>query len=379
MPLTLGYREDYNGDAPLVRLPIFNEIAKDVGIPLDYWQAGVDVLPKSASTRSLRMRAYRELLEGDYRPLKINTEAFAVVGYFNYFADSAEQYRDFLSVSAPEGFPLAAIVDYLAYGLAIIAGADEPELNLPEDFFPAGMELEEGWTYLRRFPLRKEVEVHQSTGVVTTYELPANGRQLGRVIGTSSGDSDLVVVPAEPRRNLSMWGDSLYQRMADTVARLTLLDSGIDTGAFLHSNPILWAKEQGSSFRQSQMQGIREDRDEAFTARRKLGQIQVLGPEEDIGYAVADLSLADEFTHRTNLMRQLSNVTGISPTLLGDNENRLSTLSGTALRQTFIRTDARVREIIRAFQPYIQGEWLSPFDVLGEEPNNDTAPIPQGG
>ena len=176
-----------------------------------------------------------------------------------------------------------------------------------------------------------------------------------------------------------MWGDSLYQRMADTVARLTLLDSGIDTGAFLHSNPILWAKEQGSSFRQSQMQGIREDRDEAFTARRKLGQIQVLGPEEDIGYAVADLSLADEFTHRTNLMRQLSNVTGISPTLLGDNENRLSTLSGTALRQTFIRTDARVREIIRAFQPYIQGEWLSPFDVLGEEPNNDTAPIPQGG
>ena len=43
MPLTLGYREDYNGDAPLVRLPIFNEIAKDVGIPLDYWQAGVDL------------------------------------------------------------------------------------------------------------------------------------------------------------------------------------------------------------------------------------------------------------------------------------------------------------------------------------------------
>ena len=353
------FQESVNIAEPVIRLPVFPPVNRDVGTPLEHWRERADLAPKDASARVDRMIALRQLLDGLSSPLRLSLKKFAVPAYFNWFEDAADSYRDLLSTTAPVGFPIAAVVDYLAYGVAIIDGE---QLIKPEDFYPVGLEADDGWTFLRFYQQAKRVEVHQSTGRVRTFEL--NGRQLGALIDDDERPTELVVVTAEPRRTTSLWGDSMFERMADTVARLTLIDAAIDSGIYIHHSPVLYLKEAGASFTRGQMKPLTDALNEEFESNRRVGQFQMLGPDEELGYVVAQFDNRPVEEQRKSLVKRLNNITGIAPTLMGDEENRLGVLSGTAISQTFIRTAARCNEIIRAFSPYIAGEWQNPIERL---------------
>ena len=353
----------------------------------DYWTKNAEI---PGNARNEYFYEYSLLYEGD-SDLVVKSSDFPVsLVYRNWFAEVANFYRDFLMSTPPESNSSLidmlnnqlrpALISLITHGVAIIAV--EPQLIRsvdPRYFYPLDGFFNGGRFAAEVYPFgSKHVRVRMLNSIRTfsfdsagdnwNYPTGSLGQDTADTLET--GSAEYFVISLDPVDGL--FGASVFREMLPAVAAYTELMSSYVSQLKTSANILSIERITPSDAIATNLPNI------APTNHPNTPPIQLA---QLYGTAVENAKLSfvsgviDPEAFRLPLDRaeqQIYSISALSPTLVGQFQDR-STLvqSGVAFTKSFIRTSARISEIIAEWLPMLSQILTaagSPADIVWPHP-----------
>lgn len=413
-------------DVPKVYLPA---VSQDVTTPEEYWGAGADV---PATARNRRFYIYSLLYDGDTEYVANASDFPIVFAYRNWFSEVANFYRDFLMNAPPESTSdlqemlndelRIALVHLIAHGVCIFA-VEEGLIEAidPRYFYPLPepvMDDESG---------TGEDEISMTEGQIFGVEVAPAGPghimvrsgtfeytftfkgesvnwaypdgEIGDLVSLVEGMPERVYYTVALAPEDGFYGASVFKEMLPAVGQHTELFSSYLSQLKTSANILTGTRAPGSTIRTNLPDAASSKKDGSNNI--KLAQLYGTLVEglENLSFVGGVISPESFKMPLDRIEQSIYSIAGISPTLAGQyNDQSVLIASGVAFEKSFIRTGARLNEILQDFLPVLARilaaagapapvEWEHPLRALdmqsrGEtstpasEPDTPTAPEP---
>lgn len=422
-----GINEAAGSELEAVRKAYLPAVSQDLVTPDSYWQKGA-VLP--ANMRNTRFYTYATLYDGEADCVADNNDFPITFSYRNWFAEVANFYRDFLMNEPPKSTsPLQdmlnnelrrGIVHLVAHGVCIFAvedGTSESgttgealiEAIDPRYFYPLPPETDD--------PMDGASGDDEDDGAIEGVEVYAEGATavIVRIDGTErtyafkgeadnwgypSGelDSQIASVDGLPDRRYyavalapedGFYGSSIFRDMLPAVGQHTELMSSYLSQLKISANILTAKRAPGASIRTGLPTEAAENQK---TGKNSIQLAQLYGTlvegVEELSFVSGVVSPESFAMPLDRIERSIYSIAAISPTLAGQfNDQSILVASGVAFEKSFIRTAAKLNEIVNDFLPLLETvlaaagapaevTWVNPLRALDDQQRAAAVPEP---
>lgn len=362
-------------------------VSQDFTTPFDFFKRGAQI---PGNERNLAFYRYNLLYEGNHRIVVRGKDFPMSLTYRNWFSEIANFYRDFLLSSPPESTSSLiddlnralrkAIVHLISHGVAIIAAqpneiaAVDPRYFWPLDGFVNGQryaaEIQPFGPDSVRVRVLDRITTYRFKGDEVNWAYPEGA--LGDVVEEIEAlQRQYFVVALDPPDGI--FGTSVFRELLPAVASYTELMSSYTSQLKTSANIVSIKREASKAGSVTAHLPSTAAIDNPELDDIQLAQLYGTAVEGAELSFVSGVVSPESFSMPLQRVEQsIYSTAALSPTLVGQFRDQTTLIqSGVAFTKSFVRTNARIKEIIEAWLPVLTQVLSaagSPAEITWENP-----------